>query len=349
MTIKRSAILIVLVVSLVSCSNRQNGEVSVKEDLTAKQLLQGIWVNDETEMPLMRIEGDTVYYANPQSAPVPFKVVHDTIYIYSNEPVAYKIDRQTEYSFWFHSLADEVIKLHKSENAEDSLVFTSREVEVISTTPEVIKKDSIVIYKNTRYRGYVYINPSKMKVFKTSYSENGISVDNVYYDNVIHICVYEGKKMLYGQDITKKMFADIFPAEMLDQAILADMNFMGVDSKGYHYQATLGIPESSVYNLVNMIIGFDNTMNIEKADLFRFFFTTVFISSHRHSVDVWPWAFRLYCCYGRSCFLLAYVRFHGRPVFLLRQMLSACIRVLHPALREPVSYRCPYPGIFRYS
>lgn len=28
------------------------------------------------------------------------------------------------------------------------------------------------------------------------------------------------------------MFADIFPAEMLDQAILADMNFMGVDSKG---------------------------------------------------------------------------------------------------------------------
>ena len=105
-----------------------------------------------------------------------------------------------------------------------------------------------------------------MKVFKTSYSENGISVDNVYYDNVIHICVYEGKKMLYGQEITKKMFADIFPAEMLDQAILADMNFMGVDSKGYHYQATLGIPESSVYNLVNMIIGFDNTMNIEKAE-----------------------------------------------------------------------------------
>ena len=64
--------------------------------------------------------------------------------------------------------------------------------------------------------------------------------------------------------------------------------------------------------------------------------TTVFISSHRHSVAVWHWAFRLYCCYGHSYFLLAYVRFHGRPVFL-RQMLSACILVLHPALREPIS------------
>ena len=52
------------------------------------------------------------------------------------------------------------------------------------------------------------------------------------------------------------MFADIFSAEILNQAILADMNFMGVDSKGYHYQATLGIPESSVYSLVNMIYWF---------------------------------------------------------------------------------------------
>lgn len=67
--------------------------------------------------------------------------------------------------------------------------------------------------------------------------------------------------------------------------------------------------------------------------------TTVFISSHRHSVAVWHWAFRLYCCYGHSYFLLAYVRFHGRPVFL-RQMLSACILVLHPALRVRGEKRC---------
>lgn len=65
------------------------------------------------------------------------------------------------------------------------------------------------MYKGTRYRGYVYINPSKMKVIKTVYSDEGIGVDNVYYDNVIHICVYEGKKLLYGKDITKK-FSQLF-------------------------------------------------------------------------------------------------------------------------------------------
>lgn len=120
------------------------------------------------------------------------------------------------------------------------------------------------MYEGTRYRGYVYINPSKMKVVRSSYSEGGISVDNVYYDNVIHICVYQGRRMLYGKDVTKKMFADVFPEEVLSQMILADMEFMGVNGEGYLYRAVLRVPESSVSSLVDITIGFDNRMNIKK-------------------------------------------------------------------------------------
>lgn len=264
---KRFAIAFSLVILLVACGGHGEKEVKIaKEDLASKSLLQGIWVDDNTDMPLMRIEGDTIYYADPQNAPVAFKVLDDTIYVSGNEPAAYKIDRQTEYSFWFHSLADEVVKLHKSESAEDSLAFTNQPVEVIPSVTEVTKKDSVVMYKGTRYRGYVYINPSKMKVIKTAYSENGYSVDNIYYDNVIHICVYEGRSLLYGQDITKNMFAGVFPAEFLGQAILSDMNFMGVDGGGYHYLATLCIPESSVYGQARLDIGFDGEMEIRKAE-----------------------------------------------------------------------------------
>lgn len=255
----------VSLVALDSCSDK-GGRVSEEEDLTAKQMLQGIWLDNDTEMPLMRIEGDTIYYTDPQSMPASFRVLHDTIYIHSNGPVPYKIDRQTEYSFWFHSLSDEIVKLHKSENDEDSLAFIDREVEVIATTAEVVKKDSVVMYDGIRYRGYVTINPSQMKVFKTSYSAAGISVDNVYYDNVIHICIYEGAKQLYGQDITKRMFDSLFATDWLDQVILADMNFMGVDERGYHYRATLGIPESSVYSLVDITVGFDKELSMSLAE-----------------------------------------------------------------------------------
>lgn len=264
--IKWSTISMALIVLLASCGNSGNGQISEKEDLTAKELLQGIWLNDETEMPLMRISGDTIYYVDPQNAPVYFKVIRDTIYLRGNAPIAYKIDRQTEYSFWFHSSSDEIVRMHKSENPEDTLSFSSQQVEVIHTTTEVIKKDSVVMYNGTRYRGYVYINPSKMKVIKSSYTDEGISVDNVYYDNVIHICVYEGRNELYGKDITKKLFANIFPEDQLAQSILSDMEFKGVDGNGYHYQAILNIPESPVYHTVNLTIDRDKNLVIKRGE-----------------------------------------------------------------------------------
>ena len=80
-----------------------------------------------------------------------------------------------------------MIRLHKSEDPNDSLSFVGQEM-IIPTYTEVTKRDSIVNYNGSRYRAYVYINPSKMRVIKTIYTEDGISMDNVYYDNVMHIC-----------------------------------------------------------------------------------------------------------------------------------------------------------------
>lgn len=252
-----------MMILLVACNGSKKQDLSKEdEDLKAKELLQGIWLDDETEAPLMRIEGDTVYYADSQGSPVYFKIIKDTLYTYGNELTYYKIDQQTEYSFWFHSLPDNVVKLHKSEDLNDTVAFTGRRFGVIPAYTEVTKKDSVVMYKGTRYRAYVYINPSKVKVIKTNYSEDGISMDNVYYDNVMHICIYEGRKSLYASDITKQMFDKVIPADFLQQSILSDMNFMGIDHNGYHYQAIIGIPESVVCNIANLTISFDGKLTI---------------------------------------------------------------------------------------
>ena len=101
-----------------------------------------------------------------------------------------------------------------------------------------------------------------MKVIKTTYSEDGISMDNVYYDNVMHICVYEGKKSLFASDVTKQMFAQVIPADFLSQAILSDTKFVKVDRNGFHYQAVLAIPESSVYSIAEIEVGFDGKLTI---------------------------------------------------------------------------------------
>ena len=205
-----------------ACSSNKNpnSPEQVKEDTNAKELLQGIWLDDETESPLMRVEGDTIYYADVQSAPIAFKIVRDTLYTYGNDTTYYKIDKQGEHIFWFHAITDNIIKLH------------------------------------------VYINPSKMRVIKTTYSEDGISMDNVYYDNVMHICVYEGKKSLFASDITKQMFDQVVPGDFLMQAILSDMKFVKVDRNGFHYQAVLAIPESSIYSITDMEVSFEGNLTI---------------------------------------------------------------------------------------
>ena len=79
-------VLSLMVLFSASCGGNKNPNFLEleEEDIAAKELLQGIWLDDETESPLMRVEGDTIYYADSQSAPITFKVMRDTLYTYGN-------------------------------------------------------------------------------------------------------------------------------------------------------------------------------------------------------------------------------------------------------------------------
>ena len=255
-----------MTILLIACNNtKKQNSLEQSENVKAKELMQGIWIDDESDIPLLFIKGDTISYANSQSTPVYFIIIKDTLYTFGNELARYQIDKQTEYSFSFHSLADNIVKLHKSEDPNDSLAFSGKPVEIIPIYTEVTQKDSVVFYNGIRYRAYVYINPSKIKVIKTTYSEEGISMDNIYYDNIMHICIYEGRKCLFSSDITKQMLENVISTDFLQQSILSEMNFKNVDRKGFHYQATVCIPESSVCNIADLSVSFDGKLTIYTA------------------------------------------------------------------------------------
>lgn len=263
---KNYAVLLLLSLSFFSCNGGKKEVTNdAQEGVKAKEMLQGIWLDDEDDEILFKVQGDTIYYPDAENASVYFKIAKDTLYTYGKEVSKYKIDKQAEHLFWFHSLSDEIVKLHKSDDDSDSLMMMGKHTEVIPTYTEVTKRDSVVMYNGKRFRAYLYINPSKKKVVKTSYSDDGISIDNVYYDNVMHICVYEGRKMIYGRDITKTMLSEVIPKEFLADAILANMTFVGVRKEGFRYQATVKIPESSVCNLVNLTISFDGKLTMTMA------------------------------------------------------------------------------------
>ena len=236
-----------------SCAGKQPQNIVVKENHEMKAMLQGTWLDEDTETPMICIKGDSLHYMTPGTLPVAFRIIEDSLITYGVEATSYHIEKQNEYMLWLQSDMGGIIKMNKADDSINSIDFPIQ-TKKTEARKEVIQKDQIVFYNNVRYRGYVYINPSQIKVTRPSYSDEGFKLDNVYYDNVIHICVYEGKNKLFGKDIYKKDFSETVPEEFLQWAILSDMEFIGVNKNGYQYQATVSIPDEITSYIINLSI-----------------------------------------------------------------------------------------------
>ena len=240
-------------------AGKEGDEAQREQALAAQRQLQGVWIDDNTGLPMLRIKDDSIFFVNQAGAPVGFTISGDTLIARGSEVVTYRISRMEDDIFRFYTSLGDLVSLHKSDVDTIPLAYQP----VPEPEKEVIEKDSVFMYQGNRYRGYAYINPSTKKVFHPVMTEEGMIVDNVYYDNVIHICVYQGKQRLYAKDIRKEMFEGTVPAGFLQMAILSDMNFMGVDADGFHYQATVSMPDDLSCYYVNLLIDKDSNLSFK--------------------------------------------------------------------------------------
>ena len=209
-----------------------------------------MWTDISNEyMAMMQFVGDTVNYINNDVAQQTFKVFNDTLYTYGLQTNTYPIVDIDESNFVFLTPNGETVHLQKKDltNEEiDELKLTSTDDSQNVSVQEVIKKDKVVTYKGKPYHGYVFINPTTIKVLRPGLNDMGLEVENYSYDNIIHICVYQGKNAIYGKDIKKDMFKDVVPQEFLQYSILSDMDFEGVDKDEFLFVAEIGIPDNEL-------------------------------------------------------------------------------------------------------
>lgn len=238
----KTYISVILAFALLSCGGKKEVQEKDDADLEAVRMLQGVWLDDNTEIPILKIKGDSMYLASQVNVPFKFGISGDTLISYGAGKTAYRIQKLGEHVLQFYTSTGDLMSLHKAES--DTISF-GYEVEKPELETQVLQKDSVFMFQGKRYRGYAYINPSTKKVIRPGITDEGLQVDNVYYDNIIHICVYQGTQRLYAKDITKEMFAGTVPENFLQGAILSDMDFMGVDAQGYRYRATVCVPDGS--------------------------------------------------------------------------------------------------------
>ena len=125
-----------------------------------------------------------------------------------------------------------------------------------SGTSYGIVKDSVVTYNGERYHWYIAINPTKYKVVNHTYNDDGLEVENVYYDNIMHISVFHGAHQIFSSDFRKQMYSKLVPAGFLDEAVLGAMDFNHIDADGLHFDATLCIPDGASCYMVDTQIAF---------------------------------------------------------------------------------------------
>ena len=237
----------------------------IKEDTAAKKLLQGIWLDgDDEDDVAFRVKGDTIYYPDSTSRPVYFYIVGDTLVMKGANTSKYPIVNQAAHTFQFKVQNGDIVKLVKTDD-QSYLQQFSHEQPVTLNQNTLVKRDTVVNAGNEKLHLYVQVNPTTFKVYKSSYNDDGVEVDNVYHDNIVNVNIYQGSRKIFGRDFRKEDFKGQVPHEFLKQSILSDIVFRKVDADGVHYKVVLAMPDSSMSYQVEIIISLEGKMTIKKS------------------------------------------------------------------------------------
>ncbi len=261
---KYSVLLLLAALLLGVSSCRKSGNQSQEarqEDFAAKKMLQGIWVDEDEQDVAFKAKGDTIFYPDSTSQPVYFQIIADTLVLHGANEAKYPIVRQTRNLFVFRNQNGDEVRCVLSNDPDDASFFSSKRPLPINQN-QLIKRDTVIDYNGERYHCYVQVNPTTYKVISPSYNDDGVEVDNVYYDNIVNLHVYHGANCLFSRDFHKKDFDKQVPASFLDQSILSDIVFNKIDESGIHYLAVLAMPDSSLSYQVEVIISFEGKMRM---------------------------------------------------------------------------------------
>lgn len=236
-----------------------------EEDKAAKEMLQGIWVDEDQQDVAFRAKGDTIYYPDSTSQPVYFQIFGDTLVLHGVNEARYAIKKQTRHLFVFQNQNGDEVKCVLSADPDDAAFFSQGRPRPISINQgQLIKRDTVVEYGGERYHCYVQVNPTTYKVVSQSYNDDGVAVDNVYYDNIVNLNVYHGAQRLFGGDFRKQQFAGKAPEQFLKQGVLSDLTFVKCDAGGIHYSATLVVPGSSMTTYqAGITVGYDGRLGLK--------------------------------------------------------------------------------------
>ena len=97
-------------------------------------------------------------------------------------------------------------------------------------------------------------------------NEDGLSVEEVFYDNIINVSIFKGANQVFKRDMHKKNYAEHVKGDFLEKAILNDMTFKKTDAEGFHFIASLCQPNGASCYLVDNTISEQGEIHFKLAE-----------------------------------------------------------------------------------
>ena len=252
-----------IIAIMASCGNTPEKNNTPTEDLEAKETIQGIWVDELEGNCVFRAKGDTIYYTDSLSEPVRFHVYADTLYLESSHPTKYHLNKLSDHVLRFVNNDGDEISLVKSDDKSLVSLFEKIKKSIGHINQgELIKRDSILSVGDKRLHAYVQVNPTTFKVYHQSVNDDGVTVDHAYFDNIIHIALYDGARKVINRDYRKKDFSAHVPKEYIDKCILSDIIIEKATPEEVTFVAILSTPDTYTSYHINIVVGIDGNIKM---------------------------------------------------------------------------------------
>lgn len=223
---------------------RRNTDTSVNEDKQAKEMLQGIWMDDDNENAVFWAKGDSIFYPDSSSRPAKFWIYGDSLYIKGNSVTHYKITKQAPHLFKFINDMGDEVKLVKDDGETLKGQFNVYRPYAMNVFRQY-SSDTLFHADGSRWEVKVHVSPTTDPVIKEDYNDVGLEVDNLYLDNKARVTVLFDGVQVYSHEFLKGEFERYLPKDMVAKSMLRDMNLFGADSSSVYLDATVGIPDAS--------------------------------------------------------------------------------------------------------
>lgn len=237
---------------LLGCIGNKKNSFYV-EDEEAKRIIQGVWINEEEEVPSLMTRGDSIFYPDTTSLPAKFWIANDSLYIKGNNTNQYKIISLSEHVLEFQNQNNESIRLVRDSSKRFQKAFK----QVRSYALNIFRTydmDTVSINNNIRTECKIHLEPTSERVIKSSYNDDGIEVDNLYLDNVANTRILVGGKEIYAHAFRKHEFSTSIPKEFMAKSILRELQFSYADTNAVYLDAIVGIPDASTCYVIELKI-----------------------------------------------------------------------------------------------